>query len=221
MSKIKKYALIIIIAFAIILGMSSKSSAYHESTSNIDVNSTKAIGYSTMAGADNIYCVAHGQALKDPAVTYRVLCWVEIEGSKIINYGTNSGKKVNTNDNESNAILAAILGGALTQGYGSAGNYNAAQQAVYGFWNKWCADVGNAYGFYGYGQNTNQFSAEGDKINANKYIAQAKIAAKKNDYHVKIYYLSSGIASWQKLILVEPIGNNPPDEPEPGKTEVI
>lgn len=220
MNKTKKFMLmIVIVAFAIILGMSNKVSAYHESTSGINVNSTKTIGYSTMAGADNIYCVAHGQALGNP-VSYKVLCWVEIKGSKIVDYRTNSGKKVTTNESESNATLAAILGGALTQGYGSVNNYNAAQQAVYGFWNKWCADVGHSYGLSGYGENTNQFSSAGDKGSANKFIAQAKAAAKKNEYHVKIYYLSSGIASWQKLILVEPLDNTPPDEPKPGKTEV-
>ena len=221
MNRKKKFILmIVIIAFLIILGMSNKVSAYHESTSDIGVNSSKSIGYSTMAGADNIYCVAHGQALQDPAVNYKVLCWVEIKGNKIIDYKTNSGKKVTTKDNESNAILAAILGGALTQGYGSVGNYNAAQQALYGYWNKWCSDVGSKYGCKGYGENVNQLSEQGDKKSANKFIAQAKAAAKKNEYHVKIYYLSSGIASWQKLIIVEPLENTPPDEPTPGKTEV-
>lgn len=221
MSNKKKFILmIIIIAFAIILGMNNKVSAYHESTSNIGVNSSKSIGYSTMAAADNIYCVAHGQALRDPAVNYTVLNWVEIKGSKVINYQTYNGRQVTTKDSESNAILAAILGGALTQGYGSVGSYNAAQQGVYGFWNQWCADIGNAYGCYGYGENANQFSAGGYQVSANRFIAQAKAAAKKNEYHVRIYYLSSGIASWQKLILVEPFENTPPDEPKPGKTEV-
>lgn len=221
MSRNKKIIVMIIITFlAILLGINNKVSAYHESTSGVGVNTSKAIGYSTMAGADNIYCVAHGQALHDPAVTYTVLSWVEIKGNKVVGYQTSSGSQVTTGENSSNATLAAILGGALTQGYGSVGSYNAAQQALYGFWNKWCADVGNAYGCTGYGENTNQFSDGASQASANRYIAQAKAAAKKNEYHVKIYYLSSGIEGWQKLILVEPLGNTPPDEPEPGKTEV-
>ena len=220
MSKMKKFMLmIVIIAFTIILGMSNKALANHESTSGIDVNSSKTIGYNTMAEADNIYCVAHGQVLGEP-VDYTVLCWVEIKGNKIVDYKTNSGKKVTTKDNENNAILAALLGGAVTQGYGSVDNYNAAQQGVYGFWNKWCKKIGKEYGCYGYGENDNQFFDDTSKNSANKFIAQAKAAAKKNEYHVKIYYLSSGISSWQKLILVEPLENTPPDEPKPGKTEV-
>ena len=216
MSKMKKFMLmIVIIAFAIILGMSNKVSANHESTSGMDVGKSKTIGYDTMAGADNIYCVAHGQTLNQP-VDYKVLCWVEIKGSKIVK----SNKPVTTKDSESNAILAALLGGAVTQGYGSANNYNAAQQGVYGFWNKWCKEIGNKYGCYGYGENDNQFSDNTSQNSSNKFIAQAKAVAKKNEYHVKIYYLSSGIASWQKLILVEPLENTPPDEPKPGQTEV-
>ena len=220
MSKMKKFMLmIVIIAFAIILCMNNKASANHESTSGMDVGKSKTIGYNTMAGADNIYCVAHGQALEEP-VDYTVLCWVEIKGNKIVDYKTNSGKKVTMKDNENNAILAALLGGAVTQGYGSVDNYNAAQQGVYGFWNKWCKEIGNKYGCYGYGENDNQFSDNTSQNSSNKFIAQAKAAAKKNEYHVKIYYLSSGIASWQKLILVEPLENTPPDEPKPGQTEV-
>ena len=219
MNKMKKSLLmIIIITFAVILGMNNKAfTLTHESTKDLNVKSSKTIGYSTMKEADNIYCVAHGQSLHEP-VNYTVLSWVEIKGNKIVD--SSSGNKVKTDDCQANATLAAILGGALQQGYGEANKYNAAQQALYGFWNKWCNKVGKKYGCIGYGQNNNQFSVKSDKDSAIKYIAQARAASKKNEYHVKIYFLSSGIASWQKLILVEPYENTPPDEPEPGQTEV-
>ncbi len=212
MSKIKKSILtIIIISFSIILGMANKSSALtHESTEGLGVGSTKSIGYSTMSGADNIYCVAHGKKMKK-AKTYTVRNWIEIQGNKVIN----SSKGVITSDNEDNGTLAAILGGALTQGYGSDDNYNAAQKALYGFWNTWIDSVGAKYDCVKYDANTSI-----SDNSTNRYIAQAKAAAKINEYHVKIYYLTCGVESWQQLILVEPLGNTPPNEPQPGQTEV-
>ena len=66
MSRIKKsIIMILIITCAIILGMTNKAAANHESTNNLTKGSTKSIGYNTMADADNIYCVAHGRALKE------------------------------------------------------------------------------------------------------------------------------------------------------------
>ena len=219
MNKMKKSLLmIIIITFAVILGMNNKAFALtHESTKDLNVNSKKTIGYSTMAGADNIYCVAHGQALGVP-VQYTVKSWIEIKGQKIVD--SSRGNKVKTDDCQANATLAAILGGALQQGYGKVDNYNAAQQALYGFWNKWCNKVGEKYGCSKYGANENQFANTSLEGSVDRFINQAIAASKKNEYHVKIYYLDSGLTSWQKLILVEPYENTPPDEPEPGQTEV-
>lgn len=210
MSRIKKsIIMILIITCAIILGMTNKAAAAnHESTNNLTKGSTKSIGYNTMANADNIYCVAHGRALKE-VKTYTVRSWLEIEGNKVTSSST--GK---TSESASNGTLAAILGGALTQGYGSEGNYNPAQKALYGFWNDWVKDSGSLYGCVTYPNNTsisNQATA--------RYIAQAKAAAKINSYHVKIYYLSCGAEGWQQLILVEPLKNTPPNEPKPGQTE--
>ena len=195
MSRIKKsIIMILIITCAIILGMTNKAAANHESTNNLTKGSTKSIGYNTMADADNIYCVAYGRALKE-VKTYTVRSWLEIEGNKVTSSST--GK---TSESASNGTLAAILGGALTQGYGSEGNYNPAQKALYGFWNDWVKDSGSLYGCVTYPNNTsisNQATA--------RYIAQAKAAAKINSYHVKIYYLSCGAEGWQQLILVEPL----------------
>ena len=219
MNKVKKCILMIsIITFSVIISMTNKVSAANHVDTNRDINSKVSIGYTDMTQADNVYCVAHGKALRDTDGTgkkpeFTVQQYVEIKGNKIIN----SNRGVITEDNADNATMAAILGGALTQGYGTKDHYNAAQQAVYTFWNTWVQSVGNKYGFAAYKENDSFASNE-----SNRYIAQAKAAASKTEYHVKIYYLSSGKQNWQQLILVEPYDDNtPPDEPTPGQTEVI
>ena len=210
MSKIKKFMImIILIAFSIILGINNKVFAWDN-----DLNVTEIqLGYSDMTAANNIYCVAHGKKFwstdkvgNKPKFT--VQGWVEIKGNKIIN--NSKGKPVSENAN--NATMAAIVGGALGEGYGKENNYNEAQRAVYTFWNTWVRNVGTNYGFAEYAENDSQID--------NKVIAKAKAAAARNEYHVKIYYLSCGKEDWQQLIWVSKENVDNPPEPEPGQTEV-
>ena len=216
MSKIKKYILItFMISFAIMLGACNKASALNHIDTNHSVNDKIQIGYGDVTGADNVYCVAHNKKLKvtdenGNKPTFTVQGWVEIKGNKIVN----SDRGVKTEDNETNAVLAAIVGGALTQGYGeNEQSYHAAQLALWTYWDNWCDSIGNKYGFNRYANN--------ETVNANRYVAQAKAAAARTEYHVKIYHLKCGKENWQQLILVEPYDDNtPPDEPKPGQTEV-
>ena len=216
MSKVKKYILmILIISFAIMLGACNKASALNHIDTNHSVNDKIQVGYRELTGADNLYCVAHGKELKTTdengnTPTFTVRGWVEIKGNKIVN----SDRGVKTEDNERNAVLAAIVGGALTQGFGeNEQSYHAAQLAVWAYWDTWVDSIGNQYGFNRYANN--------ETVNANRYIAQAKAAAARTEYHVKIYHLKCGKENWQQLILVEPYDDNtPPDEPKPGQTEV-
>ena len=217
MSTVKKHILMImVIVFAIIFGMTNKVSAKSHMSTDRKVNDQIEIGYTEMTEMDNLYCVAHNKKFWDfnesgNKPKFYVRHWVEIKGNKIISSDTG----VTTADNPNNATLAAILGGALTQGYGTNGNYNAAQKALYGFWNTWVNSVGSKYKFITYAENNGYADAD-----VNRYIAQAKAAAAKTEYHVKIYYLSTGAQNWQQLILVEPYDNTPPDEKKPGQTEV-
>ena len=216
MSKVKKYILmILIISFAIMLGACNKASALNHIDTNHSVNDKIQIGYGDVTGADNVYCVAHNKKLKvtdenGNKPTFTVQGWVEIKGNKIVD----SDRGVKTEDNETNAVLAAIVGGALTQGYGeNEQSYHAAQLALWTYWDNWCDSIGNKYGFNRYANN--------ETVNANRYVAQAKAAAARTEYHVKIYHLKCGKENWQQLILVEPYDDNtPPDEPKPGQTEV-
>lgn len=228
MSKTKKFLLMIMfITITIIISVSNKSFAANIDTESLKAGKTLGIGYQQVKDAKNAYCVSHGKELHSQGEDgskpdYKVSCWVEIKGDKVI---ASSNGKTCTNSN--NATLAAILGGALTEGYGyyeeNGSGFNAAQLTVWYFWNTWYDSVGYRWGFAKYSGNSDFSDMPAvKKSDVAMYLAQAKAAAKKTDYHVTIYGLTSlEGTSWQRLIVVDKDSTTTSETPDPGKTEVI
>ncbi len=202
---------------------------------NMSVGTVHRYNLTNLTNSNNMYCVAHEKVLYSyQDVDFTVKSYVEIKGNKIVSASKNPSNS-GAADNSSNAIMAAMLGGALTQGHGSYKDaygdynngvgihkYNAAQIAVWGYWHTWINDVGKYYGLTTVTNNAFDNASVGNYTadNYNKYLAQAKAAAEKSEYHVKIYFLDSGATNWQNVIYVETFDNTPPDEPQPGQTEV-
>lgn len=209
MSRMKKFVLMIIFfTLTIVLGMTTKVSA--KTTRKIEMGKTIDLSLVDMEASDNLYCVAHSKGFSGTS-TFKAIAYVDIEG-KHAQGVTSKGKELSRNSKE-NEVIAAILGGALSDpGYGTFGNYTSTQKALYAFWNKWVNSVGGQYGF--------QTDSSNSKIEASKYINIAKEAAKKKEFKVRIYLLHSNSATNpQELILVDvpetPPDNPPPDNPEP------
>ena len=209
MSKTKKFILMIIfVTLALILCMSTKVSA--KTTQTINLGGTIDLSEAGMEGSDNVYCVAHSKGFSGTC-TFKAIAYVDIDG-KHAEGKTSAGKQLSI-DNDKNAVIAAILGGALSpRGYGKYGAYTPTQQALYSYWNTWVNDVGNQYGFQTDSANAN--------ISADNYINAAKAAAKRTNYKIRIYLLhSDSSTNPQELILVDVKEPDTP-EPKPGQTTV-
>ena len=217
MSKIKKYILMIVVTMAsLILFTSTK--AFATDFNDID-KGTISIDMSTMAAADDIYCVAHTKGLR--RTNFKTIATVEITGSyaKFTYKDKNGNIQTKEVNDGSNAIIASILGGNLKRGYGSwnsstkQSSYNEAQQALYGYWNTWVDKVGKEFGF--------QKDTKNDEFKNVPYLQKAKNDAIIRDYKVTIYLLHeySG-KNWQELIGVKTQDVPDTPEPEPGQTEV-
>ena len=232
MSNTKKYILTIIFAiliFVLCVPSNVFATQYEGSVGDaFELGDNVKLSEHDMIAADNIYCIAHskgfgnlrGDSPMDYRFDFKAKAYVHIKGKHAEGI-TVSGNEL-VRESEENAILAAILGGALEQGYGyyvSAGNphYNEAQRALYAYWNKWVNSVGGQYGF--------QRDSANDSINDNGLIQKAKNAASVKDYEVTVYLLQAvgDDASYnpQELIAVK-VENEPdtPDEPVPGQTTV-
>lgn len=229
MSKTKK---IFVTLFCVILAtiMLANNSMSYAASARKNLGTRYTLGLGDLVDRNDLYCVARGKHLYfEDELSYRIEAYVEIEGKKVIEgaYGVkeSSAKKVTTGENEANAVIAAILGGALTQGHGnSRDNYvmgsgcNAAQKALWLYWNEWVDSVGNKYGFIRHEDNEDIANVSPDSV---KYLQQAKAASKLTDYHIRMYLLNTGLEDKQQIVMVEPFDNVPTDEPEPGQTEVI
>ena len=211
MSRTKKFILtIIFVTLALILGMTTKVSA--NTTRTISYGGTIGLSLTDMENSNNVYCVAHGKGFtRQEQLTFKAIAYIDIDG-KHAEGVTSSGKEL-SKDSDKNAVLAAILGGALSpRGYGSEGNYTPAQKALYSYWNDWVDDVGGQYGF--------QKDSRNSEVSADNYINTAKAAAKRTNYKIRIYLLhSNSSTNPQELVLVDVKEPDTP-EPEPGQTTV-
>ena len=211
MSKMKKFILAtIFVTLALILSMSTKVSA--KTTQKISYGGTINLSLTDMENSNNVYCVAHSKSFtRYDRLSFKAIAYVDITG-KHAEGKTSSGKQL-SKDSDKNAVLAAILGGALSpRGYGTQGNYTPSQQALYSYWNDWVRDVGSKYGF--------QKDSRDSKVDADNYINTAKAAAKRTDYKIRIYLLhSNSSTNPQELVLVDVKEPDTP-EPKPGQTTV-
>lgn len=211
MSKMKKFILAtIFVTLALILSMSTKVSA--KTTQKINYGGTINLSLTDMENSNNVYCVAHSKSFtRYDKLSFKAIAYVDITG-KHAEGKTSSGKQL-SKDSDKNAVLAAILGGALSpRGYGTQGNYTPSQQALYSYWNDWVRDVGSKYGF--------QKDSRDSKVDADNYINTAKAAAKRTDYKIRIYLLhSNSSTNPQELVLVDVKEPDTP-EPKPGQTTV-
>lgn len=211
MSKMKKFILAtIFVTLALILSMSTKVSA--KTTQKINYGGTINLSLTDMENSNNVYCVAHSKGFtRYEKLTFKAIAYVDITG-KHAEGKTSSGKQL-SKESDKNAVLAAILGGALSpRGYGALDDYTPSQQALYSYWNGWVREVGSKYGF--------QKDSKDSKVDADNYINIAKAAAKRADYKIRIYLLhSNSPTNPQELVLVDV---KEPDTPEPelGKTTV-
>ena len=216
MTKLRKYIFIILFfGFVTLFGMTNKASALKFQNKEVKIKEKFTITYSDMTKSNNLYCVAHQKASPSAnpneiqQADYTVRSYVEIDGRK----SSFNGGNIRYNDN--NAVLAAILGGVLTQGYGADRAPTDAQGALHMFWNKWVESVGKDYNFFKYAENDS-------RVEFGLALSKAIVASKKTDYHVKIYYMTTGNDNMQQMILVETFAVNPPSPnvPTPGQTEV-
>lgn len=243
MKRTKKILLgITVLTLILIVLMSISGKVFAED--KMPIGSKQEFNLRDLRASDNLYCVAREkQLLSDTKAKFTVESYIEIEGDTIKDarvWKTKDGKKQSVTPtnvpqsaikNEDNAILAAILGGALQQGYREKTDsfddvyrhYKEAQIALWGHWNTWQKNVGKYYNCQAPTANAfdssdiSNYSAQ----NFNKYFAKATAAARKTNYHVKIYFLQAGAENWQDIIYVETFDNNtPPDENPPGQTNV-
>ena len=218
-----------LVILAIVMLMNNPSYAAESNRKTLGTKETH--GLLDMTERKDLYCIARTRSLTYyDDVEYTIKAFVEIKGKTIVEgaYGASekNATKVKTKDNEKNAVLAAILGGVLKQGHGnvygegySHVNCNAAQKALWLYWNTWVDAVGNKYGFPKDESNSGDDVAEDVGGIVNRYVAKATAAAISTDYHVRIYFLESGLDSKQNLILVDTFGSEY-EEPKPGQTEV-
>lgn len=210
MSKMKKIILIILLVMmTIIAGMSTEVSAKSKKTRKIEYKKTMEISLNELENSDNLYCVAHSKHLtRHRKYTYKAIAYVDITGEH--SEGKTAKGKDKTADCRENAIMSAILGGAIKeQGYGEYGDYADTQKALYKYWNKWVKAVGKKYGFQTDSSNNNISGAS-------KFINKAKKLSKTTNYKVRIYLLQTKEGyNPQELILVEVKKPETPETPTP------
>ena len=124
MNKTKKIILSVILAIIVIFGINTISSAYY-------VGQYLSVSYWQYMSNSNIYCVEHGQALRN-SVTYRVISQVDISGKTSTDY---TGKQITHNDN---AKLAYILSGDN----GSVKSKGPVANGIWNFMYTWMRNVG-------------------------------------------------------------------------------
>lgn len=223
MNTMKKFILtIIFITMMLILCMSTKVFA---DTKTIELGQTIDLSEKDMSNADNVYCVAHGKYFYNTC-TFKATAYVDIEGKDAtgvklsINGNEETTETITINGKNENAVISAILGGILQKGYGSYQHYNPAQQALYGYWNKWVKNVGTNYGFQSDEANTKIF--EEANQDTQKYINDAISSVSTKTYKVRIYLLhSNSDTNPQELILVDVKNPTEPNEPGPSTPTIV
>ena len=222
MNRAKKMILtMIFITIAFIFGMSTKVSALE--TRTIQLGETRVMTLNYMIASDNVYCIAHSKNLLGLEPAFQAIGYVDIKGKHaegVVRNSDGSYRWLERNSPE-NAVIASILAGSLTKGYGKLVNgqpsYNETQKALYGIWNKWVGSVGGQYGFTSDSGNDTIFTQCTD---TEGLIKKAEDEARKKDYEVRIYLLhTNSPANPQELILVERKSiPDDSDEPQPGQT---
>lgn len=191
MSRTKKIILSIIITIIGIISIATVSSAYY-------VGQDLAVTYSQYANDPNIYCVEHGQALRNINY-YRIISQVNIEGKTSTDY---QGNKI-THDN--NAKLAYIL----SADNGTSGKSNGpVANAIWNFMYTWMQTVGQYHaGLYnGFANNAggNSTQLDTDSSNYINTVGELTITdnTNKDNISVKSYtkngrqYMRVGPFNW-------------------------
>ena len=189
-SNAKKIILTLIAMVIGILGFTTISSAYY-------VGQQLTVSYWQYMSNSNIYCVEHGQALRN-TVSYRIISEVDISGKTSTDY---TGKQITHNDN---AKLAYILS-ASNGSYKSSG---PVANAIWNFMYTWMQSVGQHHaGLYkGFASNTKGNSSYLNSA-ANDYAnnisnVEVKDNTNKNNIQVRAYqrngkdYLRIGPFNW-------------------------
>ena len=189
-NKTKKIVLIIIAMVLGILSFTTVSSAYY-------VGQRLSVSYWQYMSNSNIYCVEHGQALRN-TVSYKIISEVDINGKTSTDY---TGKQITHNDN---AKLAYILSG----NNGSNKSTGPVANGIWNFMYTWMQSVGQHHaGLYkGFVSNTkgNSSSLNSEANNYANNLGDAKITdnTNKNNIQVKAYqrngqdYLRIGPFNW-------------------------
>lgn len=214
--KIKLMLAFILIMVSSVIFMNNKADAY-------SVGDTIQMSEQMMSNRDDTYCIAHKQGFSNitKMATFRILSHIQIEGNISKD---DSGVEIN---NDANAILAAILNGPLSKGYGtysaSGNSYGQAQQALYVYWDTWVNSVGSQYGLSLFGGQN--YSATKGIGSLASYYAQSAInyANSGNVCGVDIYLLKcTSHSNVQNLLIAVPrsIDNPNPDVPPPTQKAV-
>ena len=189
-NKTKKIVLTIIAMVFGVLSFTTVSSAYY-------VGQRLSVSYWQYMSNSNIYCVEHGQALRN-TVSYKIISEIDINGKTSTDY---TGKQITHNDN---AKLAYILSGDN----GSNKSTGPVANGIWNFMYTWMQSVGQHHaGLYkGFVSNTKGNSSYLNSA-ANNYannLGDAKITdnTNKNNIQVKAYqrnghdYLRIGPFNW-------------------------
>ena len=190
MSNTKKIILSVVLAIIVIFGISTVSSAYY-------IGQYLTISYSQYYNNQNIYCVEHGQALRN-RVTYRVISQVNISGKTSTDY---TGKQITHNDN---AKLAYILSGDN----GSVKSEGPVANGIWNFMYTWMRSVGQYHqGLYnGFASNrtgsSSYLNSEATEYANNLGNMQITDNTNKDNIQVKSYqtngteYIRIGPFNW-------------------------
>ncbi len=186
MNKITKLAISMAIAFLAVIGICASSNAYY-------VGQYLDVTYANYESNGNIYCVEHGQALRDHNY-YRIISQVNIEGRKSTDH------MGNTIDSWHNAKLAYIL---------SSWDTGAVKNSVWNYMYTWLSQVGKYHsGLYqsfsngvgGYGTYLDTLSTE--YANNIENTAEIKSNTEKDDIKIVPYekdgksYIRVGPFNW-------------------------
>ena len=210
--KIKLMLAFILIMIGSLIFMNNKADAY-------SVGDVLSISEYSMSAAGDTYCIAHSQGfsntmhgLNNPA-TFKIVYHLQIEGKTSKN---DAGVEV---ENDANAILASILNGPLTKGYGkytvSGNSYGQAQQALYVYWDTWVSAVGSQYGLTSFGGlNYRANAGIGSQASYYQQVAANYVSA-GNVCGVDIYLLKCiSHVNIQNLLIAVPRDVDTPDNPD-------
>ena len=134
------------------------------------INSIFSLGYNSIAGKTNTYCIQHHKALRSETKKYIVDKYVEIDGKTATVYKSSSDRGTEVKSNY-NAIVSYIF--SKQQGYGDANSNTEGQKALWHYANKWV----NA--LFGKGNDYYWEKNNGVSIAGNSVAEEAKEYAKK------------------------------------------